>query len=232
MAASFSTLTVFATDTNNTSFSTSSISPTTGNLTLAIVQSTIAASTGPNQPTLSGNGLTWDVVASIQESNANVSRITLFRARGTASSGAVTADFGGETQTTCGIVVVNITNTQALGTNGSGNIAQFKTGEVSGTNTGITITLDNPFSSSDNATMGFFAIDRGIAMTVGSGFTDAGNTGGSASSLQAEFKATNDSTVDASWASGTTRGMMIAIEIAVAAVTGGSPMFFDGVAIG
>lgn len=209
------TLTVYATDTNATTFSTLSISPNINVGDLVGVQSTIAAGTGPNEPTLSGNGLTWARVDGIQETNANVSRLTVFRAIGASpSAGALTADFGGESQTTCAMVVVEFRNTLLSGTNWADAIVQSKTGQVSGTNTGITVTFDNPFSSPFNATVAFWAIDRGIAMTPGSGFADAGNTGGGASSLQCEFRNDNSATASASWASGTTRGMMVAMEMA------------------
>lgn len=214
----FNTLTVFATDTDATSFSTLSVSPAAGKVVLVGVQSTIASGTGPNEPTLSGNSLTWVKVDGIAETNQNKSRLTVFRGMGVApTAGVVTANFAGQSQTTCGMVVVELSNTDSSGTNGSGAIVQTNTAQVNGTNSGISVTL-SAFSNTNNATMGFFAIDRGIVMTVGSGFTDAGNTGGAASSLQGEFRNDNDTTVDASWVSGTTRGMIVGIEIKAAVI--------------
>lgn len=213
MAVSNSTLTVFADDTDRTSYSTGSISPTAGKVLLAFVQSTIASGTGPNIPSVSGNGLTWTQIATIQETTNNTSRITVFRALATSpSAGAVTADFSGQTQTTCGMIIHQISGASTSGSNAANAIVQSATAQVSGTNTGISATLA-AFGSVNNATMGFIAINRSAAITVGSGFADANTTGGGATTLQSEFRADNDTSVDATWGSAVTVGMIIAVEI-------------------
>lgn len=107
--------------------STASITPTANALILAwVFQNHDAATTNP--PTLSGNGLTWVQVATVQFATSNRGRLTVFRAMGASpSTGVVTITHN--TTPTEGVVwsIDQWTGTDTSGTNGSGAIAQSNT---------------------------------------------------------------------------------------------------------
>jgi hypothetical protein len=111
--------------TDATSIATASISPTGDNLILAAVSST-TASGYPNVPTASGNGLTWVRVNRNPGIYGTNKRLTLFRAMGASpSSGAITFDFGGQTQTDFAWSVVEYPGVDTSGANGAGAIGQI-----------------------------------------------------------------------------------------------------------
>jgi hypothetical protein len=182
------------------------------------------AGSAPNVPTLSGNSLTWVQIAT--DVNGN-NRGTLFRARGTATSGTVTIDYGGQTITDCSWTFISVDGAATTGTNGSGAIIQSATTNFSAQTSG-TVTL-SAFANAANATFGGFAINNNVTITAGSGFTIVNQPGISSSRAAIEWKTANDTSVDATWTSST--GAAVAVEIAPAAasVTGGrkAPLFVD-----
>lgn len=108
-----------ASGTDATSYVGSSWTPPTDELVILQVASTNTTSPPPNQPTVSGNGITWTAIKSILTPNS-VSRLTLFGAyTNGASAGAVTVDFGGETQRDCQAVFLT-----ASGTDVANGVAQ------------------------------------------------------------------------------------------------------------
>lgn len=217
-------------NTDATSYTTASITPTSNCLILATVSTRMAAA-APNEPTASGCGLTWVVVQSvIFDDTGTQKRKTTFRGMGASpSSGTVTFDFGGQTQTNCVWIIDEASGVDTSGTNGSGAIAQSVTAAPhlgGATGTSITATLA-AFSSADNATYGVFTNDgTDFAFTVGSGFTQLAEINDIASgentlAMMSEWKSTNDTTVDASLSGVAAALGGIAIEI-VAAATGSS----------
>ena len=186
---------------DTTSFNSDSVSPTGDNLVLASVFSRTGISADPNQPTLSGNGITWVAIATIVYDSTSSSRrrITLFRGMvASPSAGAITVDFGGQTQTHAGIIIDQASGVDTGGTNGSAAIVQSATGEdETATVSTITITL-GAFGDAANATYGAFADGGGAATwTPGSGFTelDEEEVGGSIGGTT-EYKLSNDTSVD------------------------------------
>lgn len=211
---SASGLTTNGSNTDASSYATASITPSADKLILAWVYS--IASAAPNTPTASGNGLTWVQVATTSDNIGN-RRITLFRAMGASpSSGAVTFDFGGQTQIGCAWSVVEYDNVDTSGSNGSGAIVQA-VADGSGANaTSFSITLSS-FGSTLNATAGGFGIPLNTSgqPSVGSGFTSTGqrNQNNPNLAIASEFREDNDTSVDMSSGASSVPWAAIAVEL-------------------
>jgi hypothetical protein len=180
---------------------TASVSPSANKLQLLLVCSSRQTTTNPATPTVSGNGLTWDTVANVLFDPSGVSRgrMTLYRAAAASPTTGVATITPGWTLAADDNVTyhwIEVTNVVAT-SNGADGIDQSATGL--GTTDPPIATLA-AFADVDNATVGFFAIrDDAPTPTPGSGFTQIGShvgaSGRSLSSL-AEYKLTNDTTVD------------------------------------
>lgn len=224
MAVSIANITSGFDEDGGSSSTTASYTPTANKLQLLTVASRTGISTDPNQPTVTGDGLTWVVINSIvyDTSSSSRRRVTLFRALGSSpSAGVLTIDFGGQAQTDVTWIVDETTGMDTSGTDGSGAIVQSVTGkDESGTATSLTITLA-AFGSTDNATYGSFGWDGSPTQTAGTGFTEIDEQHDSVSDVACgtEFRADNDTSVDASYSSAVLVGG-IAIEIKAASVAG------------
>lgn len=201
MAVTGTHLTTGADTTDATSFATASISPGASRLVLVWVASR-AIGVLPNAPTLTGNGLTYVQAATVEFHSvaSPFQRLTLFRAMGAApSTEAITIDFAGQTQSGCSWSVSDYSSVDTTGTNGSGAVVQSATGAAN-TGTSLVVTLA-AFGSVDNATAGGFVISRNEAITIGAGFTELGQAGiaGPIMTILSQWRADNDTTVDASW---------------------------------
>jgi hypothetical protein len=105
------------------SFTTATITPGAGRLVLAFAMNRKVG--GAATPTASGNGLTWQQIASVLNFAGGNSRITCFRAMGPApSAGPLTFDFAGQQQEACAWSVFEYDNVDGTGTNGSGAVVQ------------------------------------------------------------------------------------------------------------
>lgn len=214
MAVSGTNLTSFQSSTDATSYATASITPTANYLVLASVSSSKA--TTPDTPTLSGNNLTWVQIATNNFDTAGTQRtVTLFRALGPSpTAGALTASFGGNTQTACTITVDQFSGADTGGTNGSGAIVQSATNaEASQAAATFTITLA-AFSSANNATYGTATNGDAVNFTAGTGFTGLGASGSATPLINtfSEWRSDNDTTVTFGGAIGYSSGG-IAVEI-------------------
>lgn len=222
MAITATNLTANSSSTAGTSFSTASISPTTGRLILCAVASRRADSIQPLSPTVSGCGLTWVQVIGLDydTSVATLKRLTVYRAMGTASTGAVTFDFGANSQTTCEWVIDEFAGTDTSGTNGSGAIVQSASQAYQPVSADpFTVTLA-AFASANNGTYGVSTSDRGVVQSVGSGFTQVGSSGVSgvgAMSTMSEFVSTNQTTVAFNAGGTGNNAGIIGIELSAAA---------------
>lgn len=203
-----------------TSATTASISPAANKLYLATVTSNFSTSADPNQPTLTGNSLTWVAVATVvwDTSDPTRKRITLFRALGAApTSGTVAIDFAGQTQSVINWSIEEVAGIDTSGTNGSGAIVQsLAAKDETGTLATQTITLA-AFGSVANATFGAFTDNSPNSYSaVGSGFTLLSHFIPSDCEIVTEYTLSNDTTVDITWtAAGGLHGG-IAVEIAAA----------------
>ncbi len=210
-------------NTGATSYVTASGSPTTGILQLLTVGNQVSAGT-PNEPTISGVGLTWVKVDTKVSTGVTTRRVTVFRAMGTASAGALTIDFAGQTQVRCGWSWSEFTGTDTSGTNGSGAIVQSATAEATDAapTASLTVTL-SAFSNVNNATYGgirYGGSSTTDVLAAGSGFTQLGLVNGFAS-YQSQWKATNDTTVD--WTHNSTSLYSEAVGIEIKALNRFSP---------
>lgn len=221
MAVSISNLTNGEDSDGGSSSTTASVTPSSNALELLTVYSRTGISTNPNQPTVTGNSLTWVAIATViyDDSSSSRRRITLFRALGASpSSGTITIDFGGQAQTDVGWSLDQATGTDTSGTNGSGAIVQSATNLDTGTSsTSLTVTL-SAFGDSNNATFGAFSAGGSEVQTVGSGFTQLSNRVLASANISGltEWKTANDTSVDYTVAAGEQMGG-IAIEIKMAA---------------
>ncbi|HEX5728452.1 VCBS repeat-containing protein [Microbacterium sp.] len=165
------------------SYNTASISPVGNRPLYAVVETATGA--GPSQPTATGNGLTWVVERSVTFSTR---RLTVLRALGASpSSGAVTYDFAGQTQTSAIWQVVQCAGADTSGTNGSGATPQSASATVAAGTT-FTATLPGALNSSGSRLLCWVGLD--IASTVSPDadlleFSDA-NVAAGASTLEGQ----------------------------------------------
>ena len=106
---------------NATSYTATLGQPTTNALVLAMVASTKASA--PDIPTLSGNNLTWVLMAVTNNTGTASNQVSVFRAQGNPTNGTLTATFGG-TQTGCIIHAWEIQGADTSGANGANAIVQ------------------------------------------------------------------------------------------------------------
>lgn len=206
-----------------TSFATASISPTGSRLILVSIHAYISTgSAQPAQPTVTGNGITYELVRAQNVDAAGTDRATLFTFRGMAASpsaGAITIDFGAVTMTRCQWSVdQSDANVDTSGTNGSGAVVQT---------TGVT--------TASGATSG--SVNYPVAMTAGnSGFSAWGHqvqeaktpraswteladvTVVTLASVETQYIAATDTAGSASWTTGSRAGGVI-VEVKASAGT-------------
>lgn len=150
------------------SYATPSILPIANALMLVAVSSKTTNSTVPNQPTLSGAGLTWEVVSSVvyQDVSTSRKRLTLFRALGPSpTAGALTFSFGGQNQASVQWVVDKFLGTDRTGSNGSGAIVQVATNVEMNAATLTTPATLAAFTASADSTYAAFASDSAAGYT-------------------------------------------------------------------
>lgn len=199
-----------------TSWVTASISPAADSLILLSFNVRNGISTNPTISSISGNGLTWVLVSSINQDNNSVSRLTTFvyRAMGNAPTTGTVTITTGENETGMGWSIDQFKGVNISGTNGSGSVIQSGTAAelIAPTVTSLTVTL-NSFMTNDNVAFGAIGAGSNDVFVVGSGFIQLANnwdgTGGT--DLATEWKR-NDNTVDFSFNADFEVGM-IALEI-------------------
>lgn len=220
MAITATALTSDSDGTTGSSATTASVSPGANRLQLLHVQAHPAG--GPGYATVTGCGLTW---VSVDQHNYDVGggdTQMLYRALGASpSSGALTIDFGsGNDQLEICWSLAEFDGVDTSGTDGSGAIVQAV--KATGTGTAPAATLA-AFGDAGNATYGAAACgSAGWPLAAGTGFTELHNLQGPTVGLVtlSEFRADNDTSVDASSASATWG--VIAAELK-AAPTGPAP---------
>jgi hypothetical protein len=212
MAITATHLTSDVSTTNATTYDTASISPGSNRLVLGWVVGLLTG--GSPEPTLSGNGLTWVQVNTVEFNDIATPqcRLTLFRAMGASpSAGATTIDFGSQ-QAAAGWSFTDFDGVDTGGVNGSAAVVQ-SANTVADSVTGLT-TILSAFGDAGNATTGGVGKRRDQSTSPGSGFTELAdqNSGGESLAVHAEWRYDNDTTVDTTWGSGTDAGG-VAIEI-------------------
>ena len=188
--------------TNTSTFTTASIAPAPNALVTVAVLTHQSSAAAPD-PTLTGAGMTWQVVASVAyDGGTPLDRLTIFRAMSAApGSGPITIKTS-VTVSNCQWIVSQWGGVDQSGTNGSGAIVQTTSA------TGAAVTTLTPtlaaFANATDVAYGVFGVADALAVvTPGSGFTtiDQQPSGeGTLGTLFAE-RAVNLPTVTATWAS-------------------------------
>ncbi|MGI0012279.1 MAG: LamG-like jellyroll fold domain-containing protein [Nitrososphaera sp.] len=164
------------------SYVTSSISFLSNRLYLFSVVSRKAAPT--TTPTVTGGGRTWTQVSTVTLTDH---RNTMFRSLdATATSGALTIDFGGTTQLEALWIMDEFENTDITGINGANAIVQSVTNTLAKKHL---LNIFANFSSLSNVSYG--SIGRGTSTEVvrtTQGFIELGTTSISSSRIQSEYK--------------------------------------------
>lgn len=225
MAITKTNLTSGVNTTDATSFQTANITPTANRLVLLAVLSTIASTT-PNEPTASGNGLTYVKVATVTFHTiaSPWSRLTLFRAMGASpTTGRITMDFGGQTQGSCNWSVTEFDGINTTGTNGSGAIVQSATNYADASAGALTVALAS-FGHVDNATFAAFASGLNGSFTPNGSLSEIHDvaTSSPAATLETCWLAGNDTAPDATPnTTGDLGGIAVEIKSSTASDTGG-----------
>lgn len=158
-------------NTGATSYATASITPLAGVLYLATFASRTAITTPPNVPTASGAGLTWVLVNTVlyDDTSSSQRRVSVFRAMGTGSAGAITFDEGGQSQTSGDWSIDAFYGADTTGSNGANAVVQSVTNfDDTATVSTISAVLGTPAASSTV----FGAVgSAGFTLTAGAGLT-------------------------------------------------------------
>lgn len=208
------------------SYNTASVTIPAGYLALIAVNS----DDGAVAPTVTSASATWTQVANAT-SGSTAMRCVVFRSLALSDrSEIITINYSSTTNlSSAGWSVNHFQNVDQSGVNGANAIVQAVTQTNGGVNS-QTVTLA-AFSSSNNATYGAVSINGGGAITQGSGFTELGESN-TVRSIQTEFKNTNDTTVEWTFAAGPYDARSVGIELKYSDVDltkiGGSPLFFSG----
>ena len=197
---------------DQTSYATASVTPSAGKLLLLSVHNAVGAGTA-NVPTVTGCGVTWVQVATVTTSGLT-QRITVYRALGVPTAGALTIDMAGQTQDRAMWILDEFDGVETGGANGADAVVQSNSGTWSSTNTGVSLSL-SAFASGENATYGTIRKNQTTGITPGSGFNELADSTTliASSEHQTQWKDTPDTSVDWSWASETNSGIYIALEI-------------------
>ena len=197
------------------SATTASITPGGNRLILVTVHAYLSAgSVQPATPTVTGNGITYSLVASQDTDNSGTDRGTMFLFRGMASAptaGGITIDFGATTQTRIQWAVDQSgPDVDTSGTNGSGAIIQ-STGVTLGA-AGTSASVNFP-SAMGAGNVGFSAWGHQVqeGKTPRAGWTELADvTTVSLASVETQYISGTDTAGSASWTTSSRAGGIIA----------------------
>ncbi|HEY7480635.1 MAG TPA: Ig-like domain-containing protein [Gemmatimonadales bacterium] len=207
---------------NKKNYTTAAISPAPNALITVAVLSHRGGGASVS-PTVTGGGMAaWTEVSTITFSTIATpqKRLTIYRALSPSpGSGPITIAFP-TAVANAQWIVSQWSGVDLTGVNGAGAIGQ--TGSTrANSGTGLTVTLA-PFADPNNVAYGVFGVRKNVlAITPGAGFTEISEQpSGEAppADLQAEW-ATNDNTINASWAS--TNAAVLGVEIKAGGGGGG-----------
>jgi hypothetical protein len=207
---------------NKKNYTTAAISPAPNALITVAVLSHRGGGASVS-PTVTGGGMAaWTEVKTITFSTIATpqKRLTIYRALSPSpGSGPITIAFP-TAVANAQWIVSQWSGVDLTGVNGAGAIGQ--TGSTrANSGTGLTVTLA-PFADPNNVAYGVFGVRKNVlAITPGAGFTEISEQpSGEAppADLQAEW-ATNDNTINASWAS--TNAAVLGVEIKAGGGGGG-----------
>jgi hypothetical protein len=154
-------------------FTTAQFQPTSMALVLAFVANVrpLISLATPATPTLSGNGLTWERVASVT-TDAGDRRLTCFRAMGDAPTrDVVRISFADDIQDVCAWSIVEYTEVATSGSSGAGAVGQ----SVVATETDVKMVVNlTPADAARDRTVGAIILESTDAEAVspGAGFSE------------------------------------------------------------
>jgi len=196
---------------NQSSYTTASISFLADTLYLIFVMGRDAAFVDANTPTITGTGLTWTQIATVQTSTQDES-FSMFRAvPASNTTTTLTIDYASQTQTETTWSVIQIVNAD-VSSSGANAIVQSKTFAVN-FGTSHTYDLDSTVTSG-NAVVSGFSAPQGITWTVGTNETQIGISG----RVVSQFNLADDDTVDAVSSVSAIVGS-VAVEVKVGGIT-------------
>ena len=211
------------------SFQTNAIRPDADALVVLFVTSATAFGVfppAPNPPTVSGNGLVWIRMKTLTFGAQNDRQLTAFRAMGnTPAQGAVTIDFGGQSQDYCAWSVFEYIGADASD-GGASAVVQSRT--ATGNGTTLTVALDPSSAAANNIAVGGIAlellVDPARPVTPGAGFTEIDELNPSevkGTSLQTQDASPAVSGVAWTWPAAE-NAAAIALEVKAKVATGGT----------
>jgi len=195
--------------TDQSSYTTASISPTQDRTVLLSLEQRIAVGVagGPGTPTVSGCGLTWTLVKRVTGSGGTPNRaISVWQGTGVAVSGTVTINCNGETHTHVGWSIQEVsefwTVYQSVSANDNG---------VNGTTATVTLAA---LASRNNVAYAWAVITSSLTLTVGSGFTQQSQvseaTDGTTELVETKL---NETVCSCTW-TGNNSWMIVGLELA------------------
>lgn len=207
-------LTASSSTANTASYATASISPAANKPVYLGVVTNQSSGTAPN-PTVTGNGLTWELVDSVDMVNV-LRRLSVYRAAGaTPSAGAVTIDYGATAQNSACWAIVQATGADLGGTNGSASVVQSDAvnNAVAGTTVAGSLAA---FGNAKNQYLAFVSLNTQATVTADPQFTTLGTANIGSSSLTIEVEhAVNQTTCDPTFASAVAAIVSLEIKAAV-----------------
>jgi len=195
--------------TDQSSYTTASITPTQGRAVILNIEQRIAVGVagGPGTPTVSGCGLTWTLEKRVTSSGGTPNRAaSVWLGTGVATSGTVTIDCNGETHTHVGWSIQEIsefwTIHQAVSANDGGVLG-----------TTATVTL-GALASRNNVALAWAVVTSSLTITVGGGFSQQSQvseaTDGTTDLVETKL---NETVCSCTW-TGNNSWMIVAVELA------------------
>jgi hypothetical protein len=187
--------------TDNTVYSTASITPTANTLLIAGFRA------GAVPTSITGAGTSWVAINNRMSSTIN---LAMYAGVATSpSSQALTITYSG-TQNECCWSILEVNKTVTTTAEALASIIQ-NAGNDGSPLTSLTATLTNSFQHPNNITIGIIGTTINGNITVGSGFTELGESDGAGGSIQSQWFQGQDLTVD--WTFGSSRAVAFGLEV-------------------
>ena len=206
-------------------YSTAIIAPGANTLVLLFVANTRPGNPGgvATTPTISGNGLAWQLVRTVPVGGGDNRRLSCFRSMAAApTAGQILIDFGGQTQDFCAWSVFEYDDVDTTGADGEKAVAQSNF--ATGTAAALTASLAPSADPMRNFTVGGIMLDLFNdpvrPVTSGAGFTEIDEQTpnqllGKGATLQTQDSATFLSAIGWTWNSAESAAAIV-LEVKVA----------------
>ena len=210
MAISFSVLTEGSSDTDQTSHSTASVSPTAGSVVFLCITNFENSTTQPRIASVSGCGLTWTIVREQDgdDSGSDRSTVHLVVGTGTPTSGAITINWATTTIRRPVWIVL-----EGMGVDETTPVVQHNGVTSPGSGTSDNVSFSSAFGdATNNATLALYHVQNNGGTdftTVDPNLTKITWESLSWAHLTVAYKIGEESNVEGSWPSGR-YGMIIA----------------------